>query len=138
MVEAPVGGTLVKRAPARDRRCQPTLPRQHSRLSDGSELGNSPRVLGKLVVSAPLASGWVFAGQWQGMSSRRSLSSRVPGAGVVNVTVTSPRLGRLGELVLGVYNLGNRTYFDPASSAFVQDALAQDGRQLRLRWILPL
>ena len=62
----------------------------------------------------------------------------MPGAGVVNLTVTSPGLGGLGELVLGVYNLGNRNYFDPASSAFSQDALAQDGRQLRLRWILPL
>lgn len=119
-------------------RLRGSFTRQHSRLADGSELGNSPRALGKLVVSAPLASGWVLAGQWQGMSSRRSLSSRVPGAAVVNLTVTSPRLGRLGELVLGVYNLGNRTYFDPASSAFVQDALAQDGRQLRLRWTLPL
>ena len=72
------------------------------------------------------------------MSSRRSLISRVPGAAVVNLTVTSSRLGRMGELVLGVYNLGNRTNFDPASSAFVQDALGQDGRQLRLRWILPV
>jgi hypothetical protein len=57
---------------------------------------------------------------------------------VLNLTLTSPRLGGLGELVLGVYNLGNRSYFDPASAAFAQDALAQDGRQIRLRWILPL
>ena len=119
-------------------RLRGSVTRQQSRLADGSELGSSPHLVGKLVWSAPLASGWVFAGQWQGLSSRRSLSSRVPGAGVVNLTVTSPGLGGLGELVLGVYNLGNRNYFDPASSAFSQDALAQDDRQLRLRWILPL
>lgn len=119
-------------------RMRGSVTRQHSRLADGSELGNSPRLVGKLIMSAPLASGWVLAGQWQGLSSRRSLGGRVPGAGVVNLTLTSPRLGGLGELVLGIHNLGNRTYFDPASSAFSQDALAQDGRQLRLRWILPL
>lgn len=86
-------------------RLRGSVTRQQSRLADGSELGNSPRLVGKLVMSAPLNTGWVLAGQWQGLSSRRSLSSRVPGAGVVNLTVTSPRLGSLGELVLGVYNL---------------------------------
>lgn len=119
-------------------RLRGSITRQHSRLIDGSELGNSPRLLGKLVVSAPLSGGWVLAGQWQAMSSRRSLSSRVPGAGVVNLSLTSPRLGALGQLVFGVHNLGNRHYVDPASSAFSQDALAQDGRQIRLSWVLPL
>lgn len=119
-------------------RLRGSLSRQHSRLTDGSELGNSPRLQGKLVMSAPLASGWVLAGQWQAMSSRRSLSGQVAGAGVVHLTVTSPRLGGLGHLQLGLHNLGNHRYFDPASSAFVQDALAQDGRQIRLRWTVPL
>ena len=52
--------------------------------------------------------------------------------------VASPRLAGLGELSLGIYNLGNRRYADPASSAFVSDALVQDGRQLRLRWSMSL
>jgi len=43
-----------------------------------------------------------------------------------------------GAFVLGVHNMGDRRYLDPASSAFAQDALAQDGRQFRLRWTLPL
>ena len=119
-------------------RLRGSLARQRSRMSDGSELGNSPHLLGKVVFSLPITTGWTLAGEWQGMSDRRSLNGRVPGSGVLNLALTSARLGGMGELVLGIYNLGNRHYFDPASSTFVQDSLAQDGRQLRLRWILPL
>lgn len=86
----------------------------------------------------PLAAGWTVAGEWQGMSGRRSLAGRVPGFGVLNLTLTSVRLAGLGELTLGIQNVGNREYLDPTSSAFTQDALAQDGRQFRLRWTLPL
>lgn len=111
---------------------------QQSRMADGSELGNSPRLLGKLVFGAPLPAGWALGGEWLGMSDRRSLGSRVSGNGVLNLTVTSKRLGGLGELSLGIYNVGDRRYLDPASSAFVPDSLGQDGRQFRLRWTLPL
>lgn len=119
-------------------RLRASLAGQQSRMADGAELGNSPALLGKLVFDLPLATGWKLAGQWQGSSDRLSLKGRVPGAGVLNLVLTSARLAGLGELELGVYNLGNRQYLDPASSAFVQDALAQDGRQVRLRWTLPL
>jgi hypothetical protein len=51
---------------------------------------------------------------------------------------TSRRLLGGGEIALGVYNVGDRKYLDPASSAFTQDALVQDGRQFRLRWSMPL
>lgn len=118
-------------------RLRGSVARQLSRLVDGSELGNSPHLLGKLIFAAPLASGWTAAGEWQGMSSRRSLSGRVSGFGVLNLVLTSAPLGKLGELTLGVYNVGDRRYLDPASAAFTQDALAQDRRQFRLRWTLP-
>lgn len=123
---------------AAGQRLRGSIARQRSRLADGTELGNSPHLLGKLVFSMPLATGWTLAGEWQGVSNRRSLNASVPGSGVLNLALTSARLGGMGELVLGIYNLGNRDYFDPASSAFAQDALAQPGRQLRLRWVLPL
>lgn len=119
-------------------RLRASVSRQWSRGSDGSELGNSPQLLGKLVFSLPLATGWTAAAEWQAMSERRTLAGRVPGFGVLNLTLTSVRLPGLGELALSVYNLGNRRYLDPASSAFMPDALAQDGRQFRLRWTLPL
>ena len=89
-------------------------------------------------VSLPMASGWMLAGTLQGMSERIARVGRVPGYGVVNVTLGSGRRLGSSELTLGVYNLGNRRYADPASSAFAQESLAQDGRQIRLRWTLRL
>jgi len=119
-------------------RLRGSVSRQGSSAADGSELGNSPQLLGKLVFSMPIFAGWTLGTAWQGMSDRRSLVGRVPGFGVLNLALTSGRLTGLGELALGVYNVGNAHYLDPASSAFTQDALAQDGRQFRLRWTLPL
>lgn len=119
-------------------RVRGSLSRQWSSAADGSELGNAPQWLGKLVFGLPLVAGWTAGAEWQGMSERRSLAGRVSGFGMVNVTLTSQRLPGGGELSVGVYNLGDRRYLDPASSAFAQDALAQDGRQFRLRWSMPL
>lgn len=115
-----------------------SLSRQWSRGADGLELGNSPQWLGKLVLGLPMVAGWTLGAEWQGMSERRSLAGLVPGFGVMNVTLTSRRLLGGGEIALGVYNVGDRKYLDPASSAFTQDALVQDGRQFRLRWSMPL
>lgn len=123
---------------AGDLRLRGSVSRQWSRAADGSELGNSPRWIGKLVFGAALGAGWTVAGEWQGLSQRRTLAGSVPGFGVLNLVLTSVRLLGTGGLTLGIYNLGNRQYLDPASSAFAQDALAQDGRQFRLRWTLPL
>lgn len=119
-------------------RLRGSVSRQQSRMADGSELGNSPHLLGKLIFGLPLAAGWMAAGEWQGMSDRGSLTGHVPGFGVLNLALTSARLAGIGEFTLGIYNLGNRRFSDPASSAFTQDALAQDGRQLRLRWTVRL
>jgi len=119
-------------------RVRGSLSRQWSSAADGSELGNSPQWLGKLVFGLPLAAGWTLGAEWQGMSERRSLAGQVPGFGVLNMLLTSRPLTGGGELAVGVYNVGNRQYLDPASSAFTQDALVQDGRQFRLRWSMPL
>jgi iron complex outermembrane receptor protein len=119
-------------------RVRGSLSRQWSSASDGSELGNSPQWLGKLVFGLPLVAGWTLGAEWQGMSERRSLAGRVPGFGVLNVMLTLRRLVGGSELTAGVYNVGDRQYLDPASSAFTQDALVQDGRQFRLRWSIPL
>lgn len=119
-------------------RLRGSISRQRSHLPGGAELANSPQLLGKLVFSVPLQSGWTAAGEWQGMSDRISAASRVPGFGVVNLMLTSARLVNFGEISLRFYNLGNRRYLDPAPSGFTQDALVQDGRQFRLRWTLDL
>jgi iron complex outermembrane receptor protein len=119
-------------------RVRASLSRQWSSAANGSELGNSPQWLGKLVFSQPVAAGWTMAGEWTGMSERGALVGNVAGYGVLNLTLTSARLPGLGEFTLGVYNVGDVLYHDPASSAFVQNTLAQDGRQFRLSWTIRL
>lgn len=111
---------------------------QISRMADGSVLGNSPRWLGKLVFGLPLPGDWTAAGHWQGMSGRQSLNGRVAGNGIFNLVLSSAAHAVGGEWSLGLYNLGDRRYADPVSSAFTQDAIEQDRRQFRLRWTLPL
>lgn len=111
---------------------------QRSRLAEQVELVNSPSWLAKAVWAVPLGAGWTGSGDWQAVSARNTLTGRVPGYGMLGLALTSPRLAGLGELSLGIYNLGNRRFADPASSAFASDALVQDGRQFRLRWSMPL
>lgn len=118
-------------------RLRASLSRQWSSAQDGKELNNSPQLLGKVVFSLPLLAGWSATGQWNAMSERRALTGRVAGYGVLNLTLTSAPMVGLGTWMMGIYNVGDRRYLDPASSAFVQDALAQDGRQFRLNWTLP-
>ncbi|MBR0567150.1 TonB-dependent receptor [Azoarcus sp. L1K30] len=111
---------------------------QRSQMNDGSTLENSPRLLGKLVFSMPVDTRWKLAGQWQGMTSRQSKADRVAGHGLLNVVLsTLPSVG-CGEWSLGVYNLTDQRYADPASSSFVQDRIEQDRRQFRVRWQVAL
>lgn len=111
---------------------------QRSTMADGSRLVNSPRLLGKLIFGVPLADGWTASGEWLGMSGRRSQNGTVPGYGIANLVLSSAPVARVGQFSLAVHNLGNRRYLDPVSSAFVQDAIEQDRRQFRLRWVLAL
>lgn len=115
-----------------------SLSRQRSSTADGQWLGNSPQLLGKIVFGMPLSSGWSLAGGWSGMSGRRALVGRVAGHGLLHLNLTFAPMAGLGKFALGIHNLGNQRYLDPASSAFVQDGLAQDGRQFSLTWTLPL
>lgn len=119
-------------------RLRGSLAWQHARTPDGETLGNSPTRLGKLVFGMPLTAGWTASGEWLALSNRRTLNGVTSGHGVANLQLTSGRIAGFGEFSVGVYNLGNRIYADPASSAFTQDALAQDGRQFRLRWTMAL
>lgn len=111
---------------------------QQSRMADGSTLVNSPRLLGKLIFGVPLAHGWTAGGEWLGMSGRRSPNGSVPGYGIANLLLSSAPTARVGQFSVGIYNVSDRRYLDPTSSAFVQDAIAQDRRQFRLRWVLAL
>lgn len=128
----------VERKWAGGQRLRGSVSWQRSAMSDGAKLVNSPRLIGKVIFGLPLAAGWNVAGGWQGMSDRRTLGGNTPGFGVFNLAVSSTRLAPVGEISLGFYNLGNRRYSDPASSAHFQDVIEQDRRQFRLRWTIAL
>lgn len=109
---------------------------QQSRLENGPTLVDSPKWMGKLVFGVPVAWGWIASGELLGLSSRRGDNGPVPGYGIVNLSLSSAPVARLGQFSATLYNLGNRHYFDPTSAALIQSAIQQDGRQFRLSWTL--
>ena len=111
---------------------------QQSKLDDGTTLVNSPRLMGKLVFGAPVAFGWTASGEVLGMSSRQGDNGPVPGYGIVNLSLSSAPVARLGQFSVSIHNLGNRRYSDPTSTSLIQSAIQQDGRQFRLSWTLAL
>lgn len=122
-----------------DFRLRGSIAWQHSEMTgSGAALVDSPRRTGKLIASAPIASGWTAAGEFFALSNRLSGTTTVPGYGTLNFTVTAPGDKRYGQVSLSINNLTNRTYFDPASPSMRQTSVEQSGRQLRLRWTLAL
>ena len=111
---------------------------QRSEGDDGRPLLDSPRRLGKLVFGVPLASGWSAAGEVLGVSSRQGIKGPVAGYAIVNLSLRACRLVGWGELSLNVHNVGDRRYEDPAATYVAPAAVAQDGRQVQLRWTLAL
>jgi len=99
---------------------------------------NSPELLSKLRLSAPLDRGrFTVAGALQCMSSRRTFAGNlVPRVYLVDVTVTSAKLHPSFDLQLGIRNLFDQRAWDPASPGQGLDRLARDGRSafLKLIW----
>ena len=111
---------------------------QKSEKGDGSELVDSPRWLGKVVLSVPVAFGWTASGEILGVASRQGDNGPVPGYGIANLSVFSAPAARFGQFSLSIYNLGDKKYDDPTSAYMPHESIEQDGRQFRLRWTLPL
>ena len=97
-------------------------------------MSNSPRVLGKLNLSAPLPVWQARAGlEWQHVGPRRTLAGdRLPSHGVANATFTLSPLGSPVALSASLYNLFDKRYADPGGPDLLQDRLAQDRRQWRV------
>ncbi len=53
---------------------------------------------------------------------------------ILNFTVLGRRLGRHADLSASVYNLLDKTYFDPPSSDDVVAAIQQDRRTFRVKF----
>ena len=106
------------------------------KVSGDSDSGigiDAPAMLAKINLAAP-----VWRSPWQGgleaqyVARRTTLAGRTGGFWLANLNFFSTRLTRHVDAAVGICNLFDRRYADPASAALVQDVIVQDGRSLRL------
>jgi outer membrane cobalamin receptor len=107
---------------------------QHANYSSsGAEVVNSPKVLGKLNFSSPLPVDGVRLGyELRYDSSRMTLNgTTLGGYALSNLFLSTESLAKGLEISLGVGNLFNKRYAQPASANHWQNSLEQDGRSVR-------
>jgi iron complex outermembrane receptor protein len=106
---------------------------QDADYRSGSAVVNSPKVLGKLNFSSPLPIRGVRAGyELRYDSSRLTVNgTTLGGYALSNLFVSTESLVKGLELSLGIGNLFNKHYAQPASANHWQDSLEQDGRSVR-------
>lgn len=111
---------------------------QQARNDRGQQLSNSPRVVARMLGSAPLP--WLglrfgLEGQW--MASRKTdAGSSVAPYGVVNLTLLRAATKDGWELSASVFNAFDRQYADPAALDTTvpgRDRFVQDGRTFWVR-----
>lgn len=102
----------------------------------GAVLLASPRHLFKLNGVLPLGVGRAFlGGELQCMSRRLTERGSAGGYCIANVNVSTARLVSGADLSLGVYNLADRRYADPAGPMFVQDSLQRQRRSVFVKLV---
>jgi iron complex outermembrane receptor protein len=120
---------------------------QHTKNRDEGSvlLPDSPMHLVKLNGIAPLWQDKVFAGLEVLYSSSRDTvftdpssgqtfpGSDAPGYAIVNFTLFSQNIVKNLEVSGSIYNLLDKTYYDPASRFHLQNAIQQDGRTFRVK-----
>ena len=114
-------------------RLRASLALQKTHFADATLAVNSPRVLSKLHLSAPLPWAGLVVGYGVQHDSRRlSHDGRYLGGYVVsNLNLMTTALGRGVELSLAVRNLFDKRYAHPAGAGDWQNAIDQDGRSAR-------
>ncbi len=104
-------------------------------VATGQFLSNSPRNLVKFSATQPLLGKKLFLSlDAQYRSGIRSLDSGyVSPVTVVNATALGKHFGKHVDISASVYNLLDKRYFDPPSSANLQLPIPQYGRSLRFK-----
>jgi outer membrane receptor for ferrienterochelin and colicins len=103
-------------------------------------LDDSPRHLVKLNVTQPLFRKIMFVGL---NSQYRSGMATITGGhispfSIVNLDLLGRKIGKQVDLTASVYNLFDKEYYDPPSTAVSQGAIQQDGRtfNVKMTWYL--
>jgi iron complex outermembrane receptor protein len=101
----------------------------------GERLVNSPRHLAKLNYAVPMFGEGTWAGlELQYTGARQTLGGDTSGGyTLANLTLTSRHQTSGLEVSASVYNLFDTEYDNPAGEEHVQDVIAQDGRNCRLK-----
>lgn len=113
---------------------QSSLTYQHTHDGNTDDwLINSPRWLGKLRLAFPVLHGWQAGTELLYTSRRRTLAGNTGGFVLGNAVLTRRDLLPGLDATLGVYNIFDKEYGDPADAVNVQDTIRQDGRLFRLK-----
>jgi len=109
--------------------------RQQARDADGTALSDAPLSLFKMAVTAPLPwPGTRIGANLQRVGTRRTLGgAELAPHAQLNLQINHAPPGQAWSLGLGIVNLTNRPYADPAGPEHPQDTLAQDGREFVVR-----
>lgn len=99
----------------------------------GTRLANSPQHLLKLHGALPLTGTQLLGVEMLAASARKTLAARVPGYTVANINWTHSGLFKGCELSMGLYNIFDQRYADPASTEHAMDSIQQTGRTYRLQ-----
>jgi outer membrane receptor protein involved in Fe transport len=118
-------------------RLRASLSHQDLSYESGGRLNNSPRLLGKLNFSGPLANTGLLLGyELQYDSQRQSVAgNKIDGYWLSNLHLVADKWAKGLEVSLGLYNLFDTRYEHPAALNTInwQNALVQDGRSVRLK-----
>ena len=116
-------------------RLRGSLSFQNVAQAGGTELPNVPKILGKVNLSSPLPfMGWRAGYELRYDSKRLSLDgTRLGGYAVSNLHLSTEALAKGLELSLGIHNLFDKRYAQPAADTNWQNALEQDGRSMRAK-----
>ena len=116
-------------------RLRGSLSAQNVRYGGGARLLNSPQLLGKLNLSAPLPWAGLRAGyELRYDSQRLSLDGTdISGYAVSNLHLSTTALAKGLDVSVGIYNLFDKRYAQPLSHNSWQNALEQDGRSVRVK-----
>ncbi len=106
----------------------------YSHIGPSEQALRAPAHLAKLNLATPLAArSWRAAIEAQYVGRRSTSSGLLPAFWVANAHLSTLRLWDRIDAAIGIYNLFDRRYADPASVEHLQSAIAQDGRNLRVR-----
>jgi iron complex outermembrane receptor protein len=98
-------------------------------------LNNSPRDLAKLNLTQPLLRRLLFLSlDAQYRSGMQTLAGNsISPFSIVNVNLFGRKIGRHADVSASLYNLLDKTYYDPPSTAVPEDAIRQGGRGFRVK-----